>query len=57
MNKETKKHNFFNVVIDDKLMKDIRELRNAGVNWQALTRNFLQGKAEEFRRNQSFIMK
>ncbi len=57
MNKETKKHNFFNVVIDDKLMKDIRELRNAGVNWQALTRNFLQGKAEEFRSNQSFTMK
>jgi hypothetical protein len=57
MNHETKKQNFFNVVIDDKLMKDIRELRNAGVNWQALTRNFLQGKAEEFRNNEAFTMK
>ncbi len=57
MIKESKKHNFFNVVIDDKLMKDIRELRQAGVNWQALTRNFLQGKAEEFKNNEAFTMK
>lgn len=57
MNKESKKHNFFNVVIDDKLMNDIRELRKAGVNWQALTRKFLQGKAEEFRNNETFTMK
>lgn len=57
MIKEYKKHNFFNVVIDDKLMKDIRELRQAGVNWQALTRNFLQGKAEELKNNEAFTMK
>jgi hypothetical protein len=54
---EKKKHNFFNVVIDDKLMKEIRELRRAGVNWQALTRNFLRCKAEEFKNNQAFTMK
>ncbi|WP_301101489.1 hypothetical protein [Propionivibrio sp.] len=55
--KEKKKHQFFNVVIDDDLMKDIRELRQAGVNWQSLTRTFLQGKAKEFKKSQTFILK
>lgn len=43
MNKVKKTHKFFNVVVDDDLLKDIRDLREAGVNWQALTRSFLQG--------------
>jgi len=57
MVKEKKKHKFFNVVIDEKLMTDIRELRQAGVNWQSLTRNFLQLKAEELRSKQTFGVK
>lgn len=57
MNKEKKKSKFFNVVIDDELLKDIRDLRQAGVNWQALTRGFLQGKAKEFKNSQTFILK
>jgi post-segregation antitoxin (ccd killing protein) len=57
MNKEKKKSKFFNVVIDDELLKDIRDLRQAGVNWQALTRSFLQGKAKEFKNSQTFILK
>lgn len=57
MNKEKKKSKFFNVVIDDELLKDIRELRQAGVNWQTLTRGFLQGKAKEFKNNKTFILK
>jgi len=54
MTKEKKKHNFFNIVVDEKLLTDIRELRSAGVNWQALTRNFLQVKTKELKGNQSF---
>lgn len=57
MDKEKKKHKFFNVVVDDELFKDIRDLREAGVNWQALTRNFLQGKAKEFKQGQVVILK
>lgn len=57
MNKEKKKSKFFNVVIDDELLKDIRDLRQAGVNWQTLTRSFLQGKAKEFKNSQTFILK
>lgn len=57
MNKPKKMHKFFNVVIDDDLLKDIRDLRKAGVNWQALTRSFLQGKATELKTSQVFNLK
>ncbi len=57
MNKPKKMHKFFNVVIDDDLLKDIRDLREAGVNWQALTRSFLQGKATELKTSQVFNLK
>ncbi|MDP3193204.1 hypothetical protein [Rhodoferax sp.] len=57
MDKNRKKFSFFNVVIDDELLKDIRDLRQAGVNWQTLTRGFLQGKAKEFKESQTFILK
>lgn len=55
--KEKKKHQFFNVVIDNDLMKDIRDLRQAGVNWQSLTRTFLQGKAKELKKSEAFLVK
>lgn len=57
MNKEKKKSKFFNVVIDDELFKDIRELRQAGINWQTITRSFLQAKAREFKNSKTFILK
>ncbi|MDP1530928.1 MAG: hypothetical protein Q8M05_16245 [Rhodoferax sp.] len=57
MDKNRKTFSFFNVVIDDELLKDIRDLRQAGVNWQTLTRGFLQGKAKEFKESQTFILK
>jgi len=57
MNKVKKTHKFFNVVVDDDLLKDIRDLREAGVNWQALIRSFLQGKATELKTSQVFNLK
>ncbi|MDD2820501.1 MAG: hypothetical protein PHW29_04485 [Flavobacterium sp.] len=51
--KPKKEYKFFNVVLDETLLKEIHETKNDGYNWQALIRNFIKQKIKEIEEDKS----
>ena len=55
--KEKKQYKFFNIVVDDELLNEIKELKELGVNWQPIVRSFMKQKVKEIREHGTVLAK